>query len=217
VAHRSYAAAADDKTGACAAQAVFRAAGLSDDSVQLVDGDLADYYHARSRTLRLSCASFLGRSFRAKGTAIHESGHALQRASGNRWLWARNVLAPVAPLGSGLFWISVSAGYCWGVIDLFLFSIAILWLNLGLQAIILPIEIDASRRAWASLMGTDSWTSPDPARQKAAVDAAAFRGLAEALIGAFLLVFDLVRRTAGFGSRSARLGSETGGQPLAGG
>jgi uncharacterized protein len=138
-------------TGAEAAAAVLRAAGLQGLSIRPVAGRLTDHYDPRSRTLNLSQDVGQAATIAAVGVAAHEAGHALQDAQGYRPMRIRQTLVPAATLGSQLWFAPVVLGFILGAaglvtIGLILFAAVVLF-----QLVTLPVEFDASRRALVAL------------------------------------------------------------------
>ncbi|MCH2101842.1 MAG: zinc metallopeptidase [Planctomycetes bacterium] len=137
------------------AEYLLRSAQLDEVSVERSSGgELSDHYDPRTRVLRLSEQVYDGRDLAAIGIAAHEAGHALQHAAGYWPLNLRSMSVPIARLG-GLVGLPLA------LIGLGMRSIPLTGLGLGLfativlfQLITLPVELDASRRAVASLRGT---------------------------------------------------------------
>lgn len=137
-------------TGREAAEYVLRSAGICDVRVEHVSGNLTDHYDPRTKTLRLSDATYNSQSVAAIGVAAHECGHAVQHATGYAPLRFRGALVPVANLGSTIAWPLIIIGL------LFTGQSSMLFLNLGIlafslavlfQIVTLPVEFDASNRA----------------------------------------------------------------------
>ena len=137
-------------TGREAAEYVLRSAGIYDVRVEHVGGNLTDHYDPRTKTLRLSDATYNSQSVAAIGVAAHECGHAVQHAIGYAPLRFRGALVPVANLGSTIAWPLIIIGL------LFTGQSSMLFLNLGIlafslavlfQIVTLPVEFDASNRA----------------------------------------------------------------------
>lgn len=137
-------------TGREAAEYVLRSAGIYDVRVEHVGGNLTDHYDPRTKTLRLSDATYNSQSVAAIGVAAHECGHAVQHATGYAPLRFRGALVPVANLGSTIVWPLIIIGL------LFTGQSSMLFLNLGIlafslavlfQIVTLPVEFDASNRA----------------------------------------------------------------------
>jgi Zn-dependent membrane protease YugP len=138
-------------TGAEVASAILGEAGVATVAIEPAAGELSDYYDSTREVLRLSRPIYEGCSLASLGVAAHEAGHAIQDASGYRWLMIRNAVIPWATTASQLFWLLVLAGVLLEVerfvlAGLFLYSAAIL-----LQLANLPVEFDASRRARLAL------------------------------------------------------------------
>lgn len=162
------------KTGAQVAEELLRAAGIRDVEVSRAQGYLSDHYDPRQRVLRLSPAVHDGYSLTALGVAAHETGHALQHATGYAPLAFRNRLVPVANLGS-------QAAFPLFIVGLFMGSGTLM--NVGLilflgavifTAITLPVEYNASSRALAALeAGGYLRTEGEMRGARAVLDAAA--------------------------------------------
>lgn len=143
-------------SGAEAASAVMRSAGISDVEIVEVEGELSDHYDPINKRLALSSPNFHGTSLAALGVAAHEAGHAIQHKVGYAMMSVRQSLAPATQIAAGVANIVLIAG-------IFLFSTAIggKLLTIGAIAlavicvfhlVTLPVEFDASRRAKAQLV-----------------------------------------------------------------
>lgn len=143
-------------SGAEAASAVMRSAGISDVEIVEVEGELSDHYNPINKRLALSSPNFHGTSLAALGVAAHEAGHAIQHKVGYAMMSVRQSLAPATQIAAGVANIVLIAG-------IFLFSTAIggKLLTIGAIAlavicvfhlVTLPVEFDASRRAKAQLV-----------------------------------------------------------------
>src|SRR2546423_639255 len=69
-------------SGAQAADALLRAAGIRGVEIEPAEGFLLDHYVPGQKLLRLSPDVYAGRSVAAVGVAAHECGHAVQDARG---------------------------------------------------------------------------------------------------------------------------------------
>jgi Zn-dependent membrane protease YugP len=142
-------------TGAQAAREILDSNGLSNVTIEEVQGRLSDHYDPRTQTLRLSSEVARVPSIAAVGVAAHEAGHALQHASGYAPLQLRSALVPAVQFGSWLGPIIILVGLAlqalMGLVEL---GNAIAWLGLllfGMVAVFslitLPVELNASARA----------------------------------------------------------------------
>jgi uncharacterized protein len=148
--------AASGLTGAQAARRILDDAGLNNVPVEEIPGNLTDHFDPQKRALFLSSANFNERSLAAVGVAAHEVGHALQQKNGYAPLNFRMAIVPVTNFatmasyfilaGSAtLRYMGVIAGATFShlmILGIILFAIVALF-----QAITLPVEYDASRRA----------------------------------------------------------------------
>ncbi len=152
-------------TGEETALKMLRDNGINDVKVQCVDGILTDHYNPATKTINLSTAVFETRCVAAEAIAAHETGHAIQHATGYAPLRMRSALVPVVNFSN----MAVSWVLLIGVL-LIEFTPTVLWLGIALFAmttlfsfITLPVEINASARAieWLDHSGiTDFETTP---------------------------------------------------------
>jgi len=180
-------------TGEEAARIVLREAGVSGVAIEPAAGDLADHYDPRNKVLRLSRPVYGGRSLAALGVAAHEAGHAAQDAAEYPGLVLRNLIVPLASLGSELFWLLMAAGYTLGVPRLVLWGVVLLSLVVLLQVLNLPIEFDASRRGRRLLANARLATPQEDAVITRVLAAAAWTYVAAALTGAATVLDHLFR------------------------
>jgi uncharacterized protein len=141
-------------SGVDVARRILSSAGLSDVTIQVIDGELSDNYDPRTKTLNLSKEVALGTSVASEAVVAHEIGHAQQDRQGyfaTRW---RSDLVPAANLGSqagpmivlaGLF-LSIftrsNFGFYVALAGLLLFAAVV-----AFQLITTPVELNASHRA----------------------------------------------------------------------
>ncbi|MEW5921792.1 MAG: zinc metallopeptidase [Bacillota bacterium] len=146
-------------SGGQVARELLRHAGLDDVRVLQTEGNLTDHYDPRSREVKLSAPVFQGNSLASLGIAAHEVGHALQHAGGYAPLAIRNAIVPLAGFGSRaafpLFFIGFLFSAGEGTLGFLLMDIgiAVFFFAVLFQAVTLPVEFNASRRALASLAG----------------------------------------------------------------
>lgn len=180
-------------TGAQAASQIMAAEGITDVSIEPVQGRLSDHYDPKHKVLRLSPDVYGGRSLAALGIAAHEAGHALQHAHGYAPLAMRSAIVPMAGIGSQLGGLVVIGGLMlnWlvGAGD---FGIMVAWVGVGLFAatvlftvITLPVEFDASRRARQRLLALSMVTDGEDRYVGKVLNAAAMTYVA-AMVGAVL-------------------------------
>jgi Zn-dependent membrane protease YugP len=193
--------AASGLTGAQAAAEVLRAAGVQGVRIEPVSGELTDHYDPREKVLRLSEGVYAGRSLAALGIAAHEAGHAIQDAQGYPGLVVRNLIVPVANIGSSAFWLLIVAGILLGLIQLVLAGIALFSVNVLFQLVNLPVEYDASRRAREALLAVGLVSPREDETVRRVLSAAAWTYVAATLTSVLSLLYYLYRFGV-FGGRS---------------
>ena len=143
-------------TGADVARLMLRQNGINDVTVQSVSGKLTDHFNPQDMTITLSEGVYNSTSVAACAVAAHETGHAIQHATGYAPLRLRSALVPVVTFANNTVqWVLLL-----GVIMINVFP-SLLWIGIGLFAmttlfslVTLPVEINASQRAIAWLAGS---------------------------------------------------------------
>ena len=139
-------------SGAQAAREILDRAGLYDVPVEEVPGHLTDHYDPTKRGLFLSSENFHGRSIAAVGVAAHEAGHALQHKEAYPPLRMRMALVPITSFASqAVFWIFM-LGMIMNMMKFVGLALVAFAIITVFQAITLPVEFDASRRAKVQLL-----------------------------------------------------------------
>lgn len=187
-------------TGAQAAEAVMRSAGVYDVGIEAIPGELTDHFDPSAKVLRLSEPVYNSRSLAAIGIAAHEAGHAVQQHVGYVPMALRAGLVPVANLGSGIapyiviagLWTQLS-GLAW--IGVILFAAATLF-----AAVTLPVEYDASARARQLLENSGLVTPSEYGDVRKMLNAAALTYVAGFAASALQLVY-YVMLVMGMGGR----------------
>jgi uncharacterized protein len=184
-------------TSAETAQLLMRAGGATGILIEPASGDLSDHYDPGNKVLRLSRSVHTGRSLAAIGVAAHEAGHALQDAAGYPGLMVRNLIVPLAGLGSQVCWLLMVAGMLLGISRLIDLGISLFSLLVLLQIVNLPVEFDASRRARHALRSAGLVSVEEELVAARIIDAAALTYVAAALTGGLSPLSFLTRRRVG--------------------
>jgi uncharacterized protein len=193
--------AANGMTGREMAQSIMRRNGITDVEVEPVGGVLSDHYDPRVKKVRLSQMNYEGSSLASIAVAAHEVGHVLQHHQGYAPLAIRTAIVPVVGIGSTLAFPLFFIGFLFGGkgsfgpalmdIGILLFSGAVLF-----QAVTLPVEFDASRRAMAQLNETGALAPQEVAGARKVLNAAALTYVAAAAMAALqLLRLVILRRS----------------------
>ncbi len=184
-------------TGAEAAEAVMRSAGITDVEIVRVPGELSDHFDPIRKRLALSSANYSGTSLAALGVAAHEAGHAIQQKVGYSMMTARQTLAPSTQIAAGIsnyaimggivlaVYLGVSIGYNLLMIGAIALGVIVLF-----QLVTLPVEFDASRRAKAQLVNLGILDRDEMSGVNETLDAAALTYVAAfvAALGSLLQV-----------------------------
>ena len=152
-------------TGADVARLMLAQNGLDDVQVQSVAGRLTDHYDPRTKIVNLSEDVYGSASVAACAVAAHETGHAIQHATGYAPLRLRSALVPVVTFANNTVqWVLLAGVATMDIIP------SLIWVGIGLFAmttffslVTLPVEINASQRAvaWLERAGiVDAATRP---------------------------------------------------------
>ncbi len=180
-------------SGAEAAAYVMQAGGVSGVGIEPVAGQLTDHYDPGSKVLRLSEGVYGGRSLSALGIAAHEAGHAIQDATGYPGLVVRNLIVPLAGIGSNAFWILIVVGALLQWTGLILLGIVLFSITVAFQLVNLPVEFDASRRAREALLTTGLVSVEEDRTVAKVLNAAAWTYVAATLTSVLILLSYLYR------------------------
>ena len=134
-------------TGAEAARAILDANGLYNVRVERVAGNLTDHFDPRQNVIRLSQGVYDSATVSAVGVAAHESGHAVQYATGYAPIRLRNAIVPLTQFGSSLSSPVLLLGFFMGLQPLVYAGIILFSAMVVFQLVTLPVEYNASARA----------------------------------------------------------------------
>jgi hypothetical protein len=167
---------------------------LGNVEVRRVDGNLTDNYDPRDKSLNLSASVYGSSSVAALGVVAHEVGHAVQDSKNYAPLKLRSSFVPVSNLGSQLAIPLFFMGLIFSYGPLMDAGIVLFSLAVAFTVITLPVEFNASNRAYA--MMTDSgYLSPEEASQaKKVLNAAALTYVAATAMAVMQLIRLLVMR-----------------------
>jgi uncharacterized protein len=181
-------------TGAQVARRMLDSNGLQNVQVEQVSGLLSDHYDPGSKILRLSQNVYGVPSIAAAGVAAHESGHALQDAEHYFPLQIRSAIVPAVQIGSwvgpiifmlGLI-LSTPIGEKIAIAGLLLFALTAVF-----AIITLPVELDATRRAKATLESSGFIGMEQMVGINSVLDAAALTYVAAAAQAVSILMYDI--------------------------
>lgn len=140
--------------------------GIHDVKVISTPGMLTDHYNPTNKTVNLSEGVYHQRNAAAAAVAAHECGHAIQHATGYRYLQMRSKLVPVVSVASRFSQFVIIGGIVLMataqigkpvlLVGIILFAMGTLF-----SFITLPVEFDASKRALVWLEGNQMLTKEE--------------------------------------------------------
>lgn len=181
-------------TGAEAAMRVLSHYGITNVRIEQTHGKLSDHYDPRSNVIRLSPEVFSGKSIASVGIACHEAGHAAQHAQNYAPIKVRNLILPVANIGSSVGFYLAIFGYFLGYGFLVDIGIILFASVTVFQLVTLPIEFNASRRAMNVITETGMLYEDETPKARKVLSAAAMTYVA-ALLVSIMSLLRLILRT----------------------
>lgn len=176
-------------TGAQTARMILDRNNLSNVKVEPVAGTLTDHYDPRSKVIRLSEGNFQGHSIAAVSVAAHEAGHALQDSTGYVPMKLRAGIFPIVNISSQFWPMAFMLG---------IFGLGQFWINvaivlflgvLAFHVVTLPVEINASTRAYGLLTRYGVLSSTEAGGTRRVLTAAAFTYIAAALTAVLTFLY----------------------------
>ena len=165
------------------------AMGAYDVKVNKTSGFLTDHYNPKTETVSLSDEVYNSTSIASLGIACHEIGHVLQHKQGYKLLKLRSWLIPIINIGSFMMWPLVILGLLLEGLQytsvgqtLIIIGVVIFGLSVLFSAITIPIEKDASKRAYKMLVETGELTYEEGKSVKEVLDAAALTYVASLVV-----------------------------------
>lgn len=186
-------------TGYEAARQILDSNGLMEVKIEQIAGNLTDHYDPKKNVIRLSDGVYSSKSVAAVGVAAHEAGHAVQYAQNYGPIKLRAAVIPATRIGSVLALPIFLIGLLFSIYELALTGIVLFSLTAIFQAITLPVEFNASRRALAALgssakLGSDEIDASRKVLRAAALTYVAALASSLAQIFRLLLIVNSGRR-----------------------
>ncbi|HEV8224128.1 MAG TPA: zinc metallopeptidase [Rubrobacteraceae bacterium] len=176
-------------TGAQVARTILDRNNLSNVKVEPVAGQLTDHYDPRSKVVRLSEGNFRNNSIAAVSVAAHECGHAIQDATGYVPMKLRAGLFPIVNF-AGQLWFPLFFLGILGFGSFFVQLAVIAFAGVLLfHVVTLPVEINASTRAYGILTRYGMLSRSEADGTKRVLTAAAFTYIAAALTSLLTLLY----------------------------
>jgi Zn-dependent membrane protease YugP len=180
-------------SGAQAAAIVMQSGGVEHVQIEPVAGQLTDHYDPSKKVLRLSEPNYQYNTLAAVGVAAHEAGHAIQDAHRYPLLVVRNLIVPLAGIGSNISVGALVAGVIFQSMMLIWAGIILFSSVVIFQLVNLPVEFDASRRARQQLLQTGLISAQEDQVVGKVLSAAAMTYVAATLTSVLQLLFFVIR------------------------
>ena len=168
-------------TGADAASAVLQSAGVNAVFVEEAPGQQLDHYSPAEKGILLRPEVYNGRTIAAVAVAGHETGHAIQDATGHKFLPARTHIVTLSTCGALIGLIMLIGGFLIVESVLIYFGIIVFTATVGSQLFNLVVEFDASRLGRKHLLESGVITADEEPFVRRAMFAAALSPLASVL------------------------------------
>ena len=184
-------------SAATIARQILDSNGLYNVQVTRVSGELTDHYDPRTNTVALSAPVYDSISVGAIGVAAHEVGHAIQYAKNYTPIKIRMAILPVAQFGSSAWILFFILGIVFNIsllrgVGIGLFAAIVLF-----QLITLPVELNASSRALATIKDQGILFAEEYKGAKKTLTAAAMTYVASLAVALLQLLRLIARRSAG--------------------
>lgn len=135
--------------------------GIRDVQVCSVSGMLTDHYDPTKKVINLSEGVYDSRSIAAAAVAAHETGHAIQHATGYAPLKFRSAIVPVVSFANNTVqWVLLLGVLLINITPALLYlGIALFAMTTLFSFVTLPVEINASERAvnWLGRSGITTY------------------------------------------------------------
>ena len=155
--------------------------GVTNVRIEHVSGTLTDHYDPSQKVLRLSDGVYGSNSIAAIGVAAHECGHAIQDNQNYQPLVLRRKLVPITNIGSKAAFPIILVGMLLGFTGLYKIGIVLFSVVVLFQLVTLPVEFDASKRAYSIMASSNRFSTDEITAVKKVLTAAAMTYLASAL------------------------------------
>ena len=180
------------------ARLMLNGAGYYETNIKEVNGHLNDNYNPRTDIVSLSSSVSNSSSIAAIGVAAHEIGHVFQHKQKYLPVKIRTALISTSNITSYLMWPLIIIGFILEFVYYSTFSSVLIYIGLGIYAlntliclVTLPVELNASKKAYKMLIATSEMDEKEAKAAKKVLNAAALTYVA-ALITSILSLLRLV-------------------------
>lgn len=186
------------KTAREVARFMLDSTGYVDTKIVQIKGELTDNYNPKENVVSLSNSVYDQNSVAAIGVAAHEIGHVFQHKQKYAPIKLRNALVPIMNICGFLVWPLIIVGLILEFVYIAVAADILIYIGIGIYAlntifclITLPIELNASKRAYNMLVSTGEMDQEEAQGVKKVLNAAAWTYVA-ALITSILSLLRLL-------------------------
>lgn len=171
------------------------AGGCPDTKIVQIPGNLTDNFNPQTNTVSLSQTVYNNSTIGAVGVTAHEIGHVFQHKEKYVPIKLRNALVPVLNISGYFVWPLIIIGLILEVVYYSTLANWLIYIGIGLYAlnivfclVTLPVEINASKRAYKMLTATGEMDLEEAEGVKKVLNAAAWTYVAGLVTSILLLV-----------------------------
>ena len=165
-------------TGKDIARKLLDSNNLSQIQIYETSGKLTDHYNPMKKSINLSSEVYNGNSIASVAVAAHECGHAIQDKDNYFFFKLRSFIVPIVNFVSYLGYFGFIVSLIGGMTGYLKLSILILLATVIFQLITLPVELDASKRAYNQLQDLGLIYEEETSHVKKVLSAAAMTYIA---------------------------------------
>jgi hypothetical protein len=150
-----------NKTGLDVAREILMANGLASMYVIETKGTLNDTYESGQKVVKLSTDVYHTASISSVGISAHQVGHAIQDKEQDNLIKLREVIYPLVRFANFMAYILFLVSLVLGLDNGLSLSAAILLLGIIADAAIIPVEIDANKKAMDNIKNLNICTDQE--------------------------------------------------------
>lgn len=183
------------KTAKEVARYMLDGGGCVNTKIVHINGELTDNYNPQTNTVSLSDAVYNESTIAAVGVTAHEIGHVFQHKNKYTPIRVRNFLVPVINFLGYFAWPMIVFGLILEIAYYAVLADWLIYLGVGIYAlntlfclITLPIELNASKRAYKMLVSTGEMDTEEAEGVKKVLKSAALTYVAALITSALSLL-----------------------------
>lgn len=177
------------------ARLMLNGGGCHETQIKEIGGDLTDNYNPKTDTVSLSQTVANQNTISAIGVAAHEVGHVFQHKQKYAPLKIRNTLVPVLNYSNILMWPLIILGLIFEIAFYSTWATVLIYIGVGIYAlntifclVTLPVELNASKKAYDMLVSTNEMDIEEAKSAKKVLNAAAWTYVAALVTSILSLV-----------------------------